>query len=157
MTVNKLKVVESRKDKTYYDDKKQELFDLGYVKIHKDERYSNAFEYLKQHNLSVKIHKKISYKKHLIEHDDKRRKYCHHRKEGVDKVKVNDYAERFRDGENQNLPIVGLRYEDGKVNPFFGNQRALARKKEEESNGVLGIIDDLNSIEIPTDFKKSNN
>ena len=33
----------------------------------------------------------------------------------------------------------------------------LSDKKEEESNGVLGIIDDLNSIEVPTDFKKSNN
>jgi hypothetical protein len=30
-------------------------------------------------------------------------------------------------------------------------------KKEEKSNGVLGIIDELNSIEIPTDLKKSNN
>ena len=32
-----------------------------------------------------------------------------------------------------------------------------ADKKEEESNGVLGIIDELNAIEVPTDFKKSNN
>jgi hypothetical protein len=32
-----------------------------------------------------------------------------------------------------------------------------ADKKEEESNGILGIIDELNSIEVPTDFKKSNN
>jgi hypothetical protein len=32
-----------------------------------------------------------------------------------------------------------------------------ADKKEEKTNGVLGIIDELNSIEVPTDFKKSNN
>jgi hypothetical protein len=32
-----------------------------------------------------------------------------------------------------------------------------ADKKEEESNGVLGIIDELNSIEIPKEIKKSNN
>jgi len=32
-----------------------------------------------------------------------------------------------------------------------------ADKKEEEFNGVSGIIDELNSIEVPTDFKKSNN
>ena len=30
-----------------------------------------------------------------------------------------------------------------------------ADKKEEKSNGVLGIIEELNSIEVPTDFKKS--
>ena len=29
-----------------------------------------------------------------------------------------------------------------------------ADKKEEKTNGVLGIIDELNSIEVPTDFKK---
>ena len=29
-----------------------------------------------------------------------------------------------------------------------------ADKKEEKSNGILGIIDELNSIEVPTDFKK---
>ena len=33
----------------------------------------------------------------------------------------------------------------------------LKLKEEEKSNGVLGIIDDLNSIEVPVDFKKSNN
>jgi hypothetical protein len=33
----------------------------------------------------------------------------------------------------------------------------LKIKEEEKSNGVLGIIDDLNSIEVPTDLKKSNN
>lgn len=33
----------------------------------------------------------------------------------------------------------------------------LSDKKEEKTNGVLGIIDELNSIEVPTDFKKSNN
>jgi len=32
-----------------------------------------------------------------------------------------------------------------------------ADKTEEKTNGVLGIIDELNSIEVPTDFKKSNN
>ena len=32
-----------------------------------------------------------------------------------------------------------------------------ADKKEEESNGVLGIIEELNAIEVPVDFKKSNN
>jgi hypothetical protein len=32
-----------------------------------------------------------------------------------------------------------------------------ADKKEEESNGVLGIIEELNSIEIPKEIKKSNN
>jgi len=32
-----------------------------------------------------------------------------------------------------------------------------ADKKEEKTNGVLGIIDELNSIEVPEDFKKSNN
>ena len=32
-----------------------------------------------------------------------------------------------------------------------------ADKKEEKTNGVLGIIDELNSIEVPTDFKNSNN
>jgi len=33
----------------------------------------------------------------------------------------------------------------------------MSDKKEEKTNGVLGIIDELNSIEVPTDFKKSNN
>ena len=32
-----------------------------------------------------------------------------------------------------------------------------ADKKEEESNGVLGIIDELNSIEVPAEIKNSNN
>jgi len=31
-----------------------------------------------------------------------------------------------------------------------------ADKKEEESNGVLGIIDELNSIEVPTEIKNIN-
>ena len=30
----------------------------------------------------------------------------------------------------------------------------MSDKKEEKTNGVLGIIDELNSIEVPTDFKK---
>ena len=30
----------------------------------------------------------------------------------------------------------------------------LKIKEEEKSNGVLGILDELNSIEVPTDFKK---
>ena len=32
-----------------------------------------------------------------------------------------------------------------------------ADKKEEKTNGVLGIIDELNSIEVPTEIKNSNN
>jgi hypothetical protein len=33
----------------------------------------------------------------------------------------------------------------------------IESKKEEKSNGVLGIIEELNAIEAPADFKKSNN
>ena len=32
----------------------------------------------------------------------------------------------------------------------------LKIKEEEKSNGVLGIIDDLNSIEVPTEYKSNN-
>jgi hypothetical protein len=33
----------------------------------------------------------------------------------------------------------------------------LKLKEEEKANGVLEIIDELNAIEVPVDFKKSNN
>ena len=32
----------------------------------------------------------------------------------------------------------------------------LKIKEEEKSNGVLGIIDELNSIEVPTEYKSNN-
>jgi hypothetical protein len=135
MSTRPLKVVESQKPAAYYDAKKQELFDSGYVKIHEEENYKRKFAHMEKHNLGLEIHKKFSYKDNLIDHDDKRRQYCQPRNTGVDVAKVEDYTDRFRNGENQDLPIMGLLYEDGKANPFVGNQRGLAQKKLEESTG----------------------
>jgi len=53
------------------------------------------------------------------------------------------------DKVKKRLPFYNLTKEQqAKLNELMSD------KKEEKTNGVLGIIDELNSIEVPTDFKK---
>ena len=72
---------------------------------------------------------------------------------------------KLDDGQLQAMIVAIGKGESDKVKkrlPFYNltkEQQAklnelMSDKKEEKTNGVLGIIDELNSIEVPTDFKK---
>ena len=113
-----------------------------------DDRYVNAWDYVKQHNLSVESVEGYEFSSIGTEdHDLSQITQC--RGANSQDEKVEDYTSRFSNGEKLINPIIAIEH-DGFYYPVFGNQRGKALRKAGVTTTILVVGRDL-----PYDTKKT--
>jgi len=122
--------------------------DLVYPADSADDRYVNAWDYIKQHNLSVEAVEGYEFSSIGPEdHDLSQITQC--RGANSQDEKVEDYTSRFSNGEKLINPIIAIEH-DGFYYPVFGNQRGKALQQAGVTTTILVVGRDL-----PYDTKKT--
>ena len=111
--------------------------DLVYPADSADDRYVNAWDYIKQHNLSVEAVEGYEFSSIGPEdHDLSQITQC--RGANSQDEKVEDYTSRFSNGEKLINPIIAIEH-DGFYYPVFGNQRGKALQQAGVTTTILVV------------------
>mgnify|MGYP003651766952 FL=1 len=122
--------------------------DLVYPADSADDRYVDAWNYVKQHNLSVEVMEGYDLSSiGLEDHELSQITQC--RGGNSQDEKVEDYTSRFSNGEKLINPIIVIE-NDGSYYPVFGNQRGKALQQAGVTTTILVVGGDL-----PYDTKKT--